>query len=168
MEHSSYFPLFVDMSGKKIMFFGGGRVATRRIGVLQPFAENITVVSPDISPHLEELVRNDLILWKKKKYEEADLSGADMVFAATGDAGTDRRIAEDCGKCGILVNAASDRDLCDFFFPAIVERGQTVIGINGSGMDHSGVKEIRIRIEEALAEKCRQERDQDWDGRHKR
>lgn len=163
MEHSSYFPLFVDMSGKKIIFFGGGKIAARRIGVLRPFAEDITVISPELSRPIEEMVRDGLVRWKKKGYEEADLAGADIVFAATGDADTDRRIAGDCGERNIPVNAASDRSLCDFFFPAVVERGQTVIGINGSGVDHAGVKELRIRIEEMLAGEHQQDRGQESD-----
>lgn len=167
MEHSSYFPLFVDLSRKRILFFGGGKIATRRIGVLSGFAENICMVSPEASETLVEMVQSGQITWTRDYYAPSLLADADLVFACTGDKDTDARIVNDCRERNILVNAASDHGLCDFFFPAIVEKDQTVIGINGSGVDHSGVKELRIRIEEMLDERCRQENEQDRDDRQK-
>ncbi|WP_077390703.1 precorrin-2 dehydrogenase/sirohydrochlorin ferrochelatase family protein [Mobilibacterium timonense] len=165
MGHSSYFPLFVDVSRKKILFFGGGNIATRRIGVLNGFAENICMISPEASETLGEMARSGQIFWKRDRYDPSFLEDADLVFACTGDKETDVRIVNDCRERNILVNAASDHGLCDFFFPAIVEKNQTVIGINGSGVDHSGVKELRIRIEEMLDGGSQQENEQDCDDR---
>lgn len=157
MEHSSYFPLFVDLSRKRILFFGGGKIASRRIGVLSGFAKNICLISPEASEKLSEMARAGQIEWIREKYDPSFLEDADLVFAATGDRDVDVRIVKDCRKRNIPVNAASDHEMCDFFFPAIVEKNQTVIGINGSGVDHSGVKELRIRIEEMLDEERRHE-----------
>lgn len=163
MEHSSYFPLFIDMSRKKILFFGGGKIAARRIGVLSGFTDGICLISPDVSEILAGMAGSGRIEWIRDRYDPSYLEDADLVFAATGDAGTDRRIAKDCRERKIPVNAASDRGRCDFFFPAIVEKDQTVIGINGSGVDHAGVKELRIRIEEILAGEHQKDRGQESD-----
>ena len=165
MKHSSYFPIFVDLSRKRILFFGGGKIATRRIGVLSGFTDNIRLISPDATEELSEMARSGQIRWTRDQYDTSFLEDSDLVFACTGDRETDARIVDDCRRRNIPVNAASDHGLCDFFFPAIVEKNQTVIGINGSGVDHSGVKELRMRIEEMLDEKSRQESEQDHDDR---
>ena len=43
----SYFPLFVDISGKKTLVVGGGRIARRRIKTLLSFTPDIWVVAPE-------------------------------------------------------------------------------------------------------------------------
>ena len=167
MEHSSYFPLFIDLSRKNIFFFGGGKIAARRIGVLSRFTDNIYLISPDLTELLEEMNVKDQIKWIRDSYDPSYLENADIVFAATGDPDTDERIVNHCRERNIPVNAASNHHLCDFFFPAIVEKNQMVIGINGSGVDHYGVKKLRIRIEEMLDEEHQQENKQDCDDRNK-
>ncbi len=42
----AYFPLFVDLSEKKIVVIGAGKIASRRIGTLSEFTRNIVVVAP--------------------------------------------------------------------------------------------------------------------------
>ncbi len=167
MEHSSYFPLFVDLGHKKILFFGGGKIATRRIGVMSKFTNNIYLISPRATENLDEMSRKNQINWIRDSYDPSYLEDADMVFAATGDPDTDQKIVNHCRERNILVNAASNHQLCDFYFPAVIDKNQTVIGINGSGVDHSGVKELRIRIEEMLDEEYQHENKQDCHGRQK-
>ena len=46
MKRSSFFPMFIDLSGKKIAVVGGGKIALRRIRTLLQFGGKLTVVSP--------------------------------------------------------------------------------------------------------------------------
>ena len=152
MSDKPYFPLFVDLSGKDILFVGGGSIAARRIGVLQPFAEEITVVAPEADGSIIELTESGFVNWIMREFDEGDLERRDIVFAATDDKVLNAEIAAKCRERGILVNVSSDRELCDFYFPGIVRQSETVIGVNASGQDHKKARRVRERIEEILTE----------------
>jgi siroheme synthase (precorrin-2 oxidase/ferrochelatase) len=55
MAEYPYFPLFIDLSEKKLVIFGAGRIARRRITVLSQFTPALTVIAPDCLPEVEEL-----------------------------------------------------------------------------------------------------------------
>lgn len=143
----SYFPLFVDISEKKILVIGGGNIAMRRIETLLEFADNITTVAPKITDRLMKLSQEKQIHWVNDVYREEMLEGSDLVLAATDDEACNEKIVEDCKKRGILVNASHKKELCDFYFPGIIKQGNLVVGFNSSGSSHREVKEAREKIE---------------------
>ena len=53
MKNSAFFPLFVDISEKKIVVIGGGAIATRRVKTLLSFEPQIVVVAPEVTGELE-------------------------------------------------------------------------------------------------------------------
>ena len=133
---SLYFPLFFDLSQKNILFIGGGKVNARRVNSILDFAGHFTVVAPEAHDYIAALAQHEMITWHKKRFAEDDLDGADIVIVSTGHAGTDVRIAGMCRRRGILVNAASDESLCDFYFPGIARKDPLVVGVTASGEDH--------------------------------
>lgn len=152
MTDKPYFPVFVDLSRKDILFVGGGSIAARRVQVLLPFAERITIIAPQAEDSIRELHKAGTVTWICRPFAETDLQGRDIVFAATDDKQRNAEIAAMCRRNNIAVNVASDKELCDFFFPGIVQQGDTVIGVNASGKDHKKAKRVRERIQEVLTE----------------
>ena len=134
---SLYFPLFMDLSEKNVLFVGAGRVNTGRIKTLLDFVGSITVVSPEADASIVALDEEGRISLHRRRFDERDLDGADIVITSTGHAGTDVRIAGMCRRRGILVNAASDKTICDFYFPGIARKDPLVVGVTSSGEDHS-------------------------------
>ena len=61
MKNSAFFPLFVDISEKKIVVIGGGAIATRRVKTLLSFEPQIVVVAPEVTGELEELEKEEKI-----------------------------------------------------------------------------------------------------------
>ncbi len=149
---NKFFPLFMDLSDKDILFVGGGAIASRRIHVLQLFADRITVVAPEAEGSILELTESGDVSWIMREFEEEDLEGRDIVFAATNDKELNADIAMECRRRGITVNVSSDKDLCDFYFPGIVMQGETVVGVSASGKDHKKARKVRERIQEVLTE----------------
>ena len=45
-EGRAYFPMFVDIRGKKILIVGAGTIAARRAEALLGFGPDLTVVAP--------------------------------------------------------------------------------------------------------------------------
>lgn len=143
------FPLFIDISEKKILVVGAGTIATRRVKTLLRFGAKIAVVADKISEEMAALAGGDEsnLSLIEREIEAADLEGCDIVCAATNDHAVNRAIYDLCKARGILVNVASDQSLCDFHFPGVVIDGDMVVGINASGKDHSKVKHARELIE---------------------
>ncbi len=144
-----HFPLFIDLSDKEILVAGGGRVATRRVCAMQKFAGRITVASPEVTPQLQQMEGEDIVILRRR-FQPGDLDGKAMVLAATNDAGLNRRIVLLCRERGIPANDCSDQALCDFQFPSVVLAGGNVVGLNASGADHRLVRRARQKVEQAL------------------
>ena len=145
-----YFPMFIDLTDKKILVAGGGTIALRRVRTLLKFGTDIHVIAPELCEELTQMEEEGKITAEHREYRAGDIHGAQIVLAATDDHEVNRRIWEECRTVGILVNVADDKKLCDFYFPAVVMTGDTVIGINCGGMDHAKVKEARIKIEKVV------------------
>ena len=142
----------MDLTDKDILFVGGGSIAERRVMVLQPFADGITVVAPEAEGGIIALAEEGEVNWITREFDKDDLEGRDIVFAATDDKELNAEIAAKCREKGIAVNVSSDRELCDFYFPGIVTQGETVIGVSASGQDHKKARRVRERIQEILTE----------------
>lgn len=148
-----YFPMFVDISDKKVVVIGGGGVGTRRVETLLHFTAHIMVVAPELSSRLRELSEEGRIQWMCRGYEPGDIKAADIVLAATDNREVNCSIGEEC-RCieaasgrKVLFNTADDKTLCDFYFPAVVETDGLMIGINSSGKNPAKVKQLRESLE---------------------
>ena len=142
-----YFPLYVDLTEKNILFAGGGKIAARRVHILMRFAKHIKVVAPRFEESFGELEEESQIRLVQRTFDFSDLIGRDLVFAATDDTELNRQIYEACKEQGIPVNVCSDQNLCDFQFPSVVISDDVVIGINASGKNHRRVKQVRQELE---------------------
>ncbi|UWG98187.1 precorrin-6A reductase [Dehalobacter sp. DCM] len=153
-EHP-WFPLFISLENKKIVIFGGGKIAARRIRTLLQFKASITVIAPEIIPELEaDLAINETCSVYRRHYTEGDCQGACLVLAVTSDSHVNRQIAEECTRHGIPISVADAKELCTFYFPAVIRRGNMVIGLTASGEDHRGVRKaadkLRLHVDELL------------------
>ncbi len=145
-----FFPLFVDISEKTCVVIGAGRIAARRIRTLADFCGDIRVIAPEAVPTVRAMAEEGACRLVSRPYKPEDLEEADMVLAATDDPGLNEEIHDECRKRGVPVNVCSDQKKCDFHFPGIVRRGGFVIGVNGAGKDHRGVRALRERVQELL------------------
>ncbi|WP_099467983.1 precorrin-2 dehydrogenase/sirohydrochlorin ferrochelatase family protein [Konateibacter massiliensis] len=146
------FPLFIPLEQKKIMIFGAGKVAYRRINTLLLFHADITVVAPKVYRELESLIADNKIQWIPNSYPAHGIEeDAFLVLAATDDEAINEKIYKECKRLHILGNNAGNQKQCDFFFPAVVTTEDVSIGIAGDGTNHKKVREI--------AEKIRKERE---------
>ena len=49
------FPLYIDLTGRRVLVYGGGAVASRRVETLSRFGPAVTVVAPEIAPAIRSL-----------------------------------------------------------------------------------------------------------------
>ncbi len=144
------FPAFIDIKGKKVIVVGGGKVATRKVEKLLNFSPKITVISPKITKELQDFYLSKRIVWKKRKFLMNDLKDAYMVVVAVDNMRIQERIFSYCKKKGILCNSVDSPDYCNFIFPALVVRGDLVVGISTSGKVPALSSFVRQSIEKVL------------------
>lgn len=149
-----FFPIFIDLKGKRILVIGGGRIAERRVRTLLLFADETEVIAPSFTEGLLALAAEDPGLrLVKKEYSTEDLEGAYMVLSCTDRKELNYRISSECRERGILVNNCADKRDCDFYFPGIAAKGSVVAGVSASGENHGKAAEITKKIR-AVLEEC--------------
>ncbi len=149
---AGYFPLFVDLQGKKILIVGAGKIAVRRAAVLAEFGAQVTMVAPERgSEKWPEDARPGLLIWKQHAFGTQDIKDLEQSFfviTATDNPAVNDQVVQLCRERGIPVNHAGDQSKCDFQFPAIVRKDPVVIGVNAGGKDHGLVKRMAVRLRE--------------------
>lgn len=150
MKNKRFFPMFVDLSDKKIVVVGGGNIATRRIKTLLQFTRNITAVAPKTTMELHELGKAGFVNLINRPVKRSDFTMAFMVIAATNDWKLNDEIYRVCKEEGIYVNVADDKSKCDFYFPGIYMQDEVVVGITASGLNHKKARKVRVAIQEAM------------------
>ncbi|TGY95874.1 bifunctional precorrin-2 dehydrogenase/sirohydrochlorin ferrochelatase [Petralouisia muris] len=151
----AYFPLFINMEGKRVQVFGGGKIAARRVLTLLEFGARVKVTAPMISKELEKLAEqeNSLTL-EYRRYQRGELKEVDLVLAATCEDKVNDMIFMECRQKEIPVNVASDQEKCDFYFPGVAKEGEITVGVTAGGKNHKKAKKVTERIRELLKEIC--------------
>jgi siroheme synthase-like protein len=140
MRKKPAFPVYLDLSEKKIVVIGGGSAAERRVCALLDFAGEIQVISPQLTDALQKMAQEGEIRWLCQNYEREKILDADMVLACTSDANVnnDAYVAAEC--LGIMVNSVTDLKKCDFFFPEVSRREDLVVGVFDGKQDSANEK----------------------------
>ncbi len=148
MREELYFPLFVDLTKKSIIVIGAGKIAARRVKSLLPFVGAMKVIAQEVSSEITEMAAasEGVLVIEQRPFEPSDLDGADMVLAVTNDKELNTRIGTLCNEKKILVNVSHEKELCDFYFPGVVQKDNVVIGITASGKDHSKARKVTEQI----------------------
>ena len=147
----AYFPLFINLEGRRVLVVGGGTIAARRVKTLLEFGCEIDVIAPEIGTDMEVLMDHASVRWMQMEYNRDILKDSEPVFvlaAAVHEVNT--MVTEDCRMMSIPVNNASDKAMCDFYFPGIAKDGEVVIGITASGSDHKLAAALTAKIKETI------------------
>lgn len=143
----AYYPFFLNIHGKRCVVVGGGEVALRKVKVLLDCGANVTVVSPALHQDLVRLAEAGAISLIQRDYQQGDLKDAFIAIAATAETDTNRRIAKEAKKQGVLVNVVDDPGQSDFITPACLRRGDLTIAVSTAGRSPALARKIRNRLE---------------------
>lgn len=145
--NTSYYPINLNIKGRRCIVIGGGKVAERKVKTLLKFDGRVTVVSPEITLGLKNLASKRRINHINKIYNSKLLNASILAIAATDDRKVNSRVSKDCFKKGILVNVVDSPKECSFIAPAIVKKGFITIAISTGGRSPVLSKAVRIAIE---------------------
>ncbi|WP_163919975.1 bifunctional precorrin-2 dehydrogenase/sirohydrochlorin ferrochelatase [Photobacterium sp. Alg240-V54] len=145
-----FFPVFLKVNHKHIIVIGGGEVACRKVDLLLKAHANVTVVSPQLHPHLQTLLEQQLIAHINQPYQASQLVGADQVWATTDSSTLNHQIYHDANALKIWTNVVDDPDFCDFITPSMVDRTPIQVAISSGGASPVLVRYLRERLETYL------------------
>lgn len=147
----AYFPMFIDLKGKKIIIIGGGKVAYRKVTKLLPFEAEITIIAPDVCSEIQELLNdNSNLILKNRHFETEDIKNAFLVISATNNSSTNQQVAQICKNQNIPINSVDDIENCTFLFPALIKKESLVIGCSTSGKAPDIAAFVKNTIEQNL------------------
>ena len=141
------FPLFFKLDNRKVLIVGGGDVALRKADLLSRAGAAITIVAPDICEELQALLQDDKHELIYEHYNKKYMQGARVIIAGTDIEALNHQVHADATELNIPVNVVDTPPLCDFIFPAIVDRNPIVIGISSNGKAPVLARLLRARLE---------------------
>jgi precorrin-2 dehydrogenase/sirohydrochlorin ferrochelatase len=139
--------MFMKLEGKQCLVVGAGKVGEPKINGLLETGARICVVALDATPAVREWARSGKIELELRAFANDDLQGAFLVVVATASRSLNERIYHEAQRLGVLCNVVDVPDLCDFFYPAIVRRGDLQIAVSTAGQSPSLAQKIRQQIE---------------------
>jgi len=145
-----YYPIFLNLQGKKCVVVGGGTVALRKVTALLDCGADITVISPTPHAEISKLFKSRAIQLIRRSYEPGDLEEAALSIAATHVKKINRKVAEEAKKNGILVNVVDDSEPSDFIIPSSFRRGDLSVAVSTSGRSPAFAKKIRAKLEKNI------------------
>jgi precorrin-2 dehydrogenase/sirohydrochlorin ferrochelatase len=146
----AYYPVCLEMAGRRCLVVGGGPVAERKVAGLLEAGARLTVVSPSATDRLRGWARTNRVRLLLREYAASDLGGHSVVFVATDDGRVNADVARDARAAGVLVNAADDPAHCDFILPAVLRRGDLTVAVSTGGASPALARTVRDELDAYL------------------
>jgi precorrin-2 dehydrogenase/sirohydrochlorin ferrochelatase len=148
MKTAKLFPMFLKLSGRPCLVVGAGAIAESKIASLLEAGGRLCVVAPEATPQVRSWAKSNDIEWHQRTFEPRDLEGVFLVVAATSSMELHERVFEEATRRGVLCNIVDVPPLCDFYYPAVVQRGALQIAISTSGQSPALAQRLRKQLEE--------------------
>ncbi len=145
-EDLQFLPISINVTNKKILLVGGGKVATHKGSIMARFVQNVTVISPEFTDEILKLP----FTFIQKEYEKSDLAGFFLVYVCTGNHELNAQVKVDADELGILTSVCDAPLLCDFVSPAIHKEDNVTISVGTNARDAFQAVYIRNQITELI------------------
>ena len=144
------YPIMLNMRGRRCLLVGAGQIAYWKLQRLLSEGAVVTVVAPAVFEPIARLAEEGKVVLHKRPFADSDMDGCQIALAATGDRSVDEHLAAGARARGILLNVADVPDLCDFYLPAVVERGDLQVCIASGGGAPFAVRRLRQMFERRI------------------
>lgn len=140
--------MFIKLAGCPCLVVGAGTVAEGKISSLLDAGAKIRVVAPEATGQVCFWAATGQIELLKRPFEPADLDGMFLVVVATSDPKLQQDISGEARRRAVLCNVVDVPELCDFYYPAVVQRGALQIAVSTSGQSPAFAQRLRKELEE--------------------
>jgi precorrin-2 dehydrogenase / sirohydrochlorin ferrochelatase len=148
MKPLKLFPMFLKLANRLCLVVGAGTIAESKIASLLDADGRVQVVAPEATPQVRAWAQSKALDWHQRPFEPSDLDGMFLVIAATSSTELHERIFAEATRRGVLCNIVDVPSLCDFYYPAVVQRGALQIAISTSGQSPALAQRLRKQLED--------------------
>lgn len=128
----AYFPVFLDLRGRRCVVFGDGELADSKAVALRNAGASVE--------HL------------RRSFRGGDLRGAHLAVDASGDASVRNALRAEADHRRVLLNVVDVAASCDWIAPAVVRRGPLQIAVSTAGESPFVAAALRARLETMFGE----------------
>lgn len=144
---SNMFPIFLKLEGKRCLVVGAGNVAEGKIRGLLEGGASVEVVAPEAVWQIQKWSWEGALGWKARTFQPTDLDQVSMVIAATSVPEVNAEVFREARVRNVLCNSVDDPQNCDFYYPAVVNRGDLQIAISTNGRSPALAQRLRRELE---------------------
>ena len=148
MNPVKLFPLFLKLKGRPCLVVGAGTIAESKIASLLEADAQVRVVAPEATPRVGLWAEENKIDWEQRRFQASDLDNVFLVVAATSSTALHEEIFREATERGVLCNVVDVPGLCDFYYPAVVQRGALQIAISTAGLSPALAQRLRKEMED--------------------
>ena len=149
-----FYPMNLDLTGRRCIVVGGGKVAERKVLGLLQAAGKVTLIAPKLTERLLELAHAGLVDWYELRYMKGMLKDMKplLVFCATDNRDINEQAAEEAREEGALVNDVTEPEQTDFTVPSSFRRGDLLVTLSTEGVSPAFSRALRRELEQEFPE----------------
>jgi precorrin-2 dehydrogenase/sirohydrochlorin ferrochelatase len=144
---NTLFPMFLKLENKRCLVVGAGKVGEPKIASLLDTGARIHVVAFEASDLVRKWAQEEKITLELRAFAAADLDGTFLAVVATASRELNASIYNEAQRHRVLCNVVDDPAYCDFYYPAVVRRGDLQIAISTNGQSPSLSQKLRQQLE---------------------
>jgi len=144
---SNLFPMFMKLEGKRCLVVGAGRVGEPKIGGLIETGARVHVVALEATDAVHQWAKAGKIALELRAFAAEDLDGTFLAVVATASRALNGSIYREAQQRAVVCNVVDDPAYCDFYYPAVVRRGDLQIAISTNGQSPSLSQKLRQQLE---------------------
>jgi uroporphyrin-III C-methyltransferase / precorrin-2 dehydrogenase / sirohydrochlorin ferrochelatase len=146
-----YLPVFLDVRDQTVLLIGGGSGTPAKLDLLRRAGACVRLVTPHLDSFLRQRVLDDrLIEVLEEPVGARHFERAIVAVDASGDPAINQLSQRLARAAGIPLNVVDRPALCNFVFPAILDRAPVIVAISTGGMAPAIARLIRQRLETAI------------------
>jgi precorrin-2 dehydrogenase/sirohydrochlorin ferrochelatase len=139
--------MFLKLTARPCLVVGAGSIAESKIASLLEADARVRVVAPKATEQVRAWAQSKKIDWHQRTFQHNDLEGMFLVVAATSSRELNEQIFKEASRRGVLCNIVDVPELCDFYYPAVVQRGALQIAISTAGLSPALAQRLRKELE---------------------
>lgn len=154
------YPLFLSLRHFRCLVVGLGEVGQRKLAgllVCKPEAVLVmdTVPYEALSSSARALLADPCVRYICRTCILTDITQSDIVFAATGDPGENRRIADLCKTARVLCNCVSDPAAGNVALPSVVRHESMTLALSTGGASPALARRWKGELQDWLTPRSR-------------
>lgn len=145
-----YYPIFLNLAGRRVVVIGGGRLAKEKVEGLLGTEASITVIAPTLLPPINDLAQQQRIIHVPREYQDGDLADAFLAISTLNEGESNARIFQEANARSLALNVVDDPPHCSFIAPSVLRRGDLTVAISTGGKAPAVAVRLRQQLEAQL------------------